>query len=199
MTSTSFKWMTFKSRGLEIKRKTKPPFEQWEEAIGGFDQSMQSSPFWRGDLFNKGMEWYGDTKSTSIFDPSLTNIKTWQNNASVCRRIPYESRRRELSYSHHAEVAYLEEAADQDRYLQIAIDNVLSVRQLRELIRDDTGEEVKFNKRPLDIFLEQESQKIANRKEEAAGDVYNLMQTAVDSLADAAEIQRDADQMDQAA
>lgn len=217
MTNTSFKWMKFKSRELEIKRQTKPPFEQWEEAIGGFDQSMQSSPFWRGDLFNKGTEWYGDTKATSIFDPLITNVKTWQNNASVCRRVDASRRREELSFSHHAAIAYVKPKDFtiktpalsqktpeqlQDHYLDIAIKNGLSVRKMEDLIRSEKNEiedEVSFNKRPLDEFLKQEAAKIGNRKEEAEGDVLALMQTAQESLADAAEIQRDSMAMDQAA
>ncbi len=199
MTKKDPAWVKYEERALIITRKTAPPFNQWAETMAAFNKLHESGGFYRGDLYLAGEQWYGENKATSIFEPTTWSVKTFQNNASVCRRIDASRRRDELSYSHHAEVAYLEEADDQDRYLQIAIDNVLGVRQLRELIRDDTGEEVKFNKRPLDIFLEQESQKIANRQEEAAGDVYNLMQTAVDSLADAAEIQRDADQMDQAA
>lgn len=198
--NVKFKWMIFKPRELEIKRKTSPPFEQWTESIGGFDQQLQSAPFWRGDLFNKGLEWYGDAKATSIFDPLTTNVKTWQNNASICRRVEAPRRREELSYSHHAEVAYLKDESAQDRYLQIAIDNMLSVRKLRELIRsEEEGEEINFRKRPLDKFLEQEANKIGNRKDEAEGEVLQLMQTAVESLMDAFEIVRDDLQMDQAA
>ena len=217
MTEAKFRWMVFKVRGLEIKRETKPPFEQWEEAINGFDQSLQSSPFWRGDLFLKGTEWYGDTKATSIFDPLITNVKTWQNNASICRRISGSRRREALSYSHHAAVAYVnpehftKKSLDlsrktpeqlQDHYLDVATSNGLSVRKLEALIRsdkNDEGEEINFQKRPLVKFLEQEANKIGNRKEEAEGDVYNLMQTAVDSLMDAHEIQKGESQLEEAA
>ena len=61
------------------------------------------------------------------------------------------------------------------------------------------GEVVSFKKRPLDKFLEQEANKIGNRKDEAEGKVLQLMQTAVDSLMDAFEIVRDDLQIDQAA
>ncbi len=61
------------------------------------------------------------------------------------------------------------------------------------------GEEINFQKRPLVKFLEQEANKIGNRKEEAEGDVYNLMQTAQEALTDAFEVQRDSEGMDQAA
>jgi hypothetical protein len=117
------------------------------------------------------------------------------------------------TYSHHCEVAYLkpEDFAEespslaklsteelQDRYLQLSIDNQLSVRKLRDLIREDqgrTGEEVKFDKRPLGEFLYDEAEKIRNRLEEAEGAVKEKMLTAVFALDDAAEIQKDGDAM----
>lgn len=200
MSDSNIKWAKYEKRALKITRKTAPPFEQWESLMVSLNQMQESGGFWRGDLYLAGEEWYGENKATSIFDPTIWSVKTFQNNASVCRRIPHESRRRELSYSHHAEVAYLKDESAQARYLQIAIDNMLSVRKLRELIRsEEQGEEVNFRKRPLAQFLEQEANKIGNRKDEAEGEVLQLMQTAVDSLMDAFEIARDNAQMDQAA
>lgn len=140
-------WMKFKPRELAITRTTKPPKEQWIDAVGGLEQSAQSGPFWRGDLYNKGVEWYGEDFASSIFDPLTMNVKTWQNNASVCGQIE-PSRRRELSYSHHAEVAYLEHD-EQDKFLQMAIDEGLSVRQLRKKIHQGEEDEILFAKRTI--------------------------------------------------
>ena len=154
--TNDFNWMTFKARELVIDRNTPPPKEQWTEAIGGFDQNLQSSPFWRGDLYLQGVDWYGENFASSVFDPLKSNVKTWQNNASICKRVPPSSRRGELSYSHHAEVAYLkpEDFAEkhpdlglmdpetlQDYYLDLAIENLLSVTQLRAKLKFDKGEE----------------------------------------------------------
>lgn len=188
-------WAKYEGRELQIKRKNKPPFEQWESLMVAFNQMAQSSPFWRGDLYLKGEEWYGEDQATSIFDDQDWNLKTWQNNASVCRRIK-PSRRRELSYSHHAEVAYLDPEL-QEQYLQTAIDTQLSVRKLRTLIQGEQGHERKTG--ALGKFLDGEADKIANRLEEADGDVKNLMRTAVESLQTAAEVQKDSEAMPQTA
>ena len=101
-------WFKVTAVGLDITRKTKPPFEQWESEVVIAELRRKSEPWWRGDLYLKGEEWYGENKATSIFDPLTMDVKTWQNNASICRRIERSRRREELTFSHHAEVAYSE-------------------------------------------------------------------------------------------
>ena len=59
-------WVNYKLRELEITRKTKPPFEQWQELVAGMDVQIEASPFWRGDAYNAGEEWYGAEKATSV-------------------------------------------------------------------------------------------------------------------------------------
>lgn len=78
--------------------------------------------------------------------------------------------------------------------------SLTGVEYLYNLLHPKTvlGEEVSFNKRPLDKFLKGEATKISNRKDEAAGDVSTLMQTAIDSLMDAFEIQKGESQLEDA-
>lgn len=149
-------WFKPTAVGLNITRKTKPPFEQWESEVVVAELRRKNEPWWRGDLYLKGEEWYGEDQATSVFDPLTMDVKTWQNNASVCGRIEISRRREELTYSHHAEVAYLEPdqfPADsalrkmndasrlQDYYLALAIENGLAVRKLRDKINADKGRE----------------------------------------------------------
>ena len=184
-------WLKFGFRELDITRKTKPPLEQWEDAIAGMDQQMDSAPFWRGDLFNQGCEWYGDTAATSVFDPLKSNVKTWINNGSVCNRVEASRRRESLSYSHHAEVAYLD-PEDQDKFLQLAIDEGLSVRKLREQIRKhqkDKGKDVSFRVGPIHQRLTKLANKAEGMLEELAGDSHALVLTGIESFKEAAEIE----------
>lgn len=195
--SSAVPWAKYEPRELRIKRKTPPNFEQWASLMFTFNTMAQSSPFWRGDLYLKGEEWFGEDRATSIFEPGPWNLKTWQNNASVCRHVEPSRRREELSYSHHAEVAYLDPAL-QEQYLQTAIDNMLNVRQLRELVRseqgdanEDRGEDVEFETRGLGEFLKGEADKIERRLNEASGEIRALMTTAVESLRDAHKLSKE--------
>ncbi len=191
------KWMKFKVRSLEITTKTKPSEKQWIEAIGGMDQQMQSAPFWRGDLFNIGVEWFGDDFATSIFDHTKTNVSTWMNNASVCRRIPNSLRSDALSYSHHAIVAYLE-PSDIKKYLQLAEENNLSSRQLGDLIKFD-GKTSKAKEKPFYQKLEEQTENVYKLLDEAEGDTAELIRTAYGCLSDATEIERDTGKLEKVA
>ena len=170
-------WFKVTAVGLDITRKTKPPFEQWESEVVIAELRRKSEPWWRGDLYLKGEEWYGENKATSIFDPLTMDVKTWQNNASICRRIERSRRREELTFSHHAEVAYLEadqfpegsalaEMNDaprmQDYYLAMAIENGLSVRALRDKINADKGREtISFEVDEFDERAKKLAEKVA--------------------------------------
>jgi len=175
--SGTVSWAKYRTRELEITRKTPPNFGDWEEEMMVAEGRRGEDPFWRADLLLAGVVWYGEDKALGIFDPvkwSETSIKTWQNNLSVGRRIPptwfnkmvleidEPTRRRDdrvySTYSHHAEVAYLEDPNDQDYYLQKAIDNQLSVTKLRAIIKyekehgqgsADDEEDVAFKKRTV--------------------------------------------------
>lgn len=175
------KWLKLTPRSLRSTRKTAPPFEEWEQVVLGMDVEMESSAFWRGDVMLLGRIWYGEDQATAVIDDKHGTAKTWANNLSICRRIPpdginddleldpdYQSRRRDdLSYSHHAEVAYMKSYLEQylerpptqaevndyqTKYLKVAADNGLSVTGLRRKIRHDLlgegedpmGDEVQF-------------------------------------------------------
>jgi hypothetical protein len=202
--TSEISWIKYHITHLEFTRKTKPPFEQWENEIIGSETRRKSDPWWRGDLYNQGSVWYGENMASSIFDPEdwgEQSLKTFQNNASVCARIEASRRREKLSYSHHAEVAYLE-PKEQDRFLQLAIDEKLSIRKLREQIQEDQkkkGKEVKFNVGPIDTRLNKLADKAEALLEELAGDSHALVLTGIESFRDAAEIERDNQKIEAAA
>ena len=149
-------WVEYKPRELKITCKKAPLFDDFMKLVLGMDQEIESSGFWRGDLYNKGLEWFDDELIDQLFGPE-TSWKTWQNNASVCGRV-HSSRRREgphATYSHHAEIAYLdpedfEESEKEDvrsltaeglqsYYLQMSIENFYTISDLRAQIKSDKG------------------------------------------------------------
>ncbi len=151
-------WLKLGRRQLRISRKTPPKFDEWERMVIGMDVEIEAGAYWRGDLMVWGVIWFGEDRATSAVDPDYGTVKTWENNLSVCRRVPpdlvgltehgvlhfdAEGRTRRLAglrYSHTAEVAYLDPES-QSTYLEMALENGLSVRSLRAKIRfDKTGE-----------------------------------------------------------
>jgi len=201
--SKEVNWIKYHLTHLEFTRKTKPPFEQWEKEIVGSETRRRSDSWWRGDLYNQGVIWYGENMTSSIFDPNewdTQGLKTFQNNASVCKRIEPKRRLKGLSFSHHAEVCYLDpeqfedpartNAQDlQDYYLKIALENKFGIRQLREKIKKDKGD--RLPKQSLQKLLSGIIDKLVEWQDEAEGDVKELMTTAIHSLQDAAEIEKD--------
>jgi len=195
------KWVNYKDRSLEITRKTAPKFEEWALLMATFNTMNESGSFWRGDLYNLGEEWYGEDMASSIFDDEKWNLKTWQNNASVCRCVPSSRRRESLSFSHHAEVAYLEPIQFEDPprattgelqtyYLEVAVANRLSIRQLRDKIKEDRGGKAPPTA-PLYKRLSDTASKVYEWMDETEGDARELLVTAWEALSDAAEMLKD--------
>ena len=164
-------------------------FDKWLIQMKNYNQMTSALPWWRGDLYLYGRINYGETIASGIFDPLIWDVKTWQNNASVCSRVAISRRRETLSYTHHAEVAYLD-PEDQEKYLQIAEDLGLTTRQLKELLEKD-GKKKKNPPPPLENRIYSMAEKVDDLRDEAQGDVRDLLTTAAESLWDAFEIMRD--------
>ncbi len=116
--------------GLEINGK--PTFEQWEQ-MGKFIKKAEGAvQWWVGDWLNYGEMSYSEW--TQYYDVDDTPAKqTLANMKWVSKRVE-PSRRRELSWSHHAEVAEFE-PEDQDLLLDQAIQNKLNRNQFRGVVR----------------------------------------------------------------
>ena len=77
-----------------------------------------------GELYAQGMD------ATGLSHQTLMNL------ASVARRVAPEVRRGgEISHAHHAEVSKFDTAAEQAHWLEVAIAEKLTVKELRERIR----------------------------------------------------------------
>jgi hypothetical protein len=91
--------------------------------------------WWIGDWLRYGNEAFGERYVRAARITGY-GVQTLMNMVYVASRFELERRRERLSWSHHAEVAALE-PADQDRWLLRAEAERLSVRCLREEMRQE--------------------------------------------------------------
>lgn len=89
--------------------------------------------WWLGDWLNFGNAAFGE-KYRRAARVTGYDVQTLMNMAYVAARFPAERRRERLSWSHHAELAPLA-ADEQDRWLDRALEDRLSVRCLRTEVR----------------------------------------------------------------
>lgn len=106
------------------------PYEQWAE-FGETLTRAEGSYLWAvGDWMHYGAEHYGAKAIQLAAAVGLSERSVW-NATSVCKRVPFDRRRPELSFSHHDTVASLA-VEDQIGWLQVAVDEGLSVSALRD-------------------------------------------------------------------
>ncbi len=109
--------------------------QEWESQGRWLGSIGRCSQWWIGDWVRFGTARYGEkyqlaAKLTGYDEHSLRNI------AYVASRYPQISRRRDdLSFSHHAELAAME-PAEQDRWLERARAQRMSVSALRASLRE---------------------------------------------------------------
>jgi signal transduction histidine kinase len=93
--------------------------------------------WWIGDWLRYGNARYGE-RYTAAARITGYDQQTLMNMVYVASRVEVARRREALSFSHHAEVAALP-AAEQERWLEFAEREGLSVRSLREMVRRRRG------------------------------------------------------------
>jgi len=111
-------------------------FDEWEQVGEQLQHAQRAVMWWLGDWWAYG-ERYGEDASQAS---DLPSAKTLANAASVCMRIGPSRRRESLSFSHHAEVAYLD-ADIADRLLDLAEEHEWTRSELRKQIRIVLGKE----------------------------------------------------------
>lgn len=106
---------------------------EWAEQGRRLGMIGRAAGWWIGDWLSYGNARFGEryTRASRI---TGYDVQTLMNIVYVASSVEVERRRGDLSFSHHAEVAALP-PADQDRWLDRARGDHLSVRCLREEIR----------------------------------------------------------------
>ena len=145
----------------------------YEEVITKITKNYQ---FWVGDYLNKGEADFGEEFSQVLDE---FNEKTLRNWMLVCKKIP-PARRRDLSFSHHAVVAPLDEAR-QEELLDMAVKKHISEKELRKLRDGEDGKVTiytleKFNDK-FDKLLDEVEENVAN------ADYYRFVSRASSRLA----------------
>lgn len=111
-------------------------FEQWAAIGRSLDALGRSLQFAVGDWINFGENHYGEMYSQAV-EFTTYDYHSLINLAAVARRVPMSLRKDELSYSHHAAVAYLNNSETQVQLLDEADQNDWTVRQLRARVREE--------------------------------------------------------------
>lgn len=119
------------------------PFEQWCELGQRLCAAAKGVNWWIGDWWISGHR-YGDRARAAAEGIFGRDFQTLANIASVCRSFAETSRRRELSFTHHAEVAGLP-ASEADALLDAADEAGWSVKELRSRV---SQRRVRIGERP---------------------------------------------------
>ena len=165
--------------------------QQWivaGEVLLEIDQARQ---WWLGDWFNACKS--GDGREAC--DLIGINYKTARNCGNVSRKIKLSRRRGNLSYTHHAEVAFIDEEAMQDDLLTWAAKERASTKALRAKVRKyliDTSivvEEKKLLPQETDPEIKEVLKEAIKVIQENAADIWTddlteLVNTVVDNVDD---------------
>lgn len=102
---------------------------EWLDCGRRFGVLGRGVAWWIGDWLRYGNARYGE-RYTRAARVTGYDTQSLMNMAYVASRFETDRRKDKLSWSHHAAVAPLDEA-DQDRWLELAVRERLSVRSLR--------------------------------------------------------------------
>jgi hypothetical protein len=115
-------------------------FETWERAGHHLNRIVDSSAWCLGDWLVYGQERFADRYRRAVMAAGL-DYQTLRNYAWVARRFDWDRRHAALSFQHHAEVASLP-PAEQDQWLDRAERLRWSRNQLRRAVRGARGSAV---------------------------------------------------------
>lgn len=127
-------WQKVEMNAIGLRVKAPLSWDEWEGS-GKFFNFLENAIGWVvGDWLNYGENKFGE-KYAQAMEGDVRSYQTLRNYAHVAGRVPYEVRRPELSFSHHAEVAVLEPAQQVDMLTQ-AVENQWTVREIRKAVSD---------------------------------------------------------------
>jgi hypothetical protein len=95
----------FEFRPANVKVSGRPALAEWKGPLQFAIWCQRASPWWIGDMINRGEDLYGEEFGEACGDTLSTEMVS--RYASVARRVPPQNRHPELSWSAHAAVARL--------------------------------------------------------------------------------------------
>jgi hypothetical protein len=105
----------------------------WIQVGHRLGSMARCSQWWLGDWIGYGIARWGEKYKQAARSTGY-DVQTLRNIAYVARHVDVSRRRDNLSWSHHAEVCALE-PEEQDRWLDLAADQRMSVSDLRLELR----------------------------------------------------------------
>jgi len=118
-----------------LKFKREVTKSEWAKVFSGLKTIEGCVQFWIGDCLNYREYKWGEKYDDAILD-SEYDEGTLRNITSVAKNVELSFRNDKLSFAHHQQVAPLEQEK-QEKYLKLAVDKKLSVRELRDVIKTD--------------------------------------------------------------
>lgn len=115
-----------------------PTFEQWLACGDFINKSQEAIHFWIGDWLNYGERTWGERYKDAL-ERTKYDYQTLRNDKWIASRIPPERRKKELSFSHHQEVADLP-SEEQEELLHKAADEDMNRSDFRKLVESRKGE-----------------------------------------------------------
>lgn len=126
-------WITYGDGQTSLQVAEGMPVEEWTAALAFHCHMQEHVGFLIGDLIAYGSSHYGEKYSAAVAAVGR-EYKTLTNWVNTAKSVPAENRRKELGYSHHAEVASLTHAK-QKRLLAKAVAEKWTVSTLRTEVK----------------------------------------------------------------
>jgi hypothetical protein len=123
----------FQFRPADVGVQGRPSLPDWEGPLQFALWCQRASPWWIGDLINRGEDLYGEEFGEVCGATLSTEMVS--RYASVARRVPAQNRRPALSWSAHAAVARLP-PAQQRRLLLEAEQQGWNSDELRKKVQE---------------------------------------------------------------
>ena len=121
------------SNYISLDLKEDLEYEEWVEIGEALTNQAKHIMWWLGDWWNYGDRKYGELASQAL-DFGIP-YSTFSNASYVAKKIPVERRVPELSWTHHFEVAYIDDTKEIDKLLKEAYEKKYSVRDLRSVVK----------------------------------------------------------------
>lgn len=109
-------------------------YEEWAEKGETLQRMHRAMSFWVGDWLAYGATHYPEVWEQAV-DLTGVEYKTLQVVMDIAERIPPARRVEGLSWSHHRAVAYIDDETEQDRFLDEAVADGLTVAKLRARVQ----------------------------------------------------------------
>lgn len=113
---------------VSLRFSRKPEWEELENLAGFLGGIGRAYPWWVGDVLNMAEDEFEEWAQLEAYLPH--SPQTLANYKSVAKHVPPSRRRKSLSYSVHAEVAYLQ-PRERDEMLSEAVRNGWKREEMR--------------------------------------------------------------------